>query len=408
MSAGTLSLTNKSAAVSGTGTSFTTELKVGDFIVFNVGGTAYTIPVKAITNNTQLTLISNYTGPTQSGVAWFSVPQEAQSLISSALATQSAEALRGLNYDKMNWQQVFSATGNVTVTLPDGSSFTGPSWGNITTSLNGKADKTSLGGAAYLEVGTSGGTVAAGNDSRFGTVDGKTGGNIAGTVTVYNSTSGLSGAKAVISPGALDVYGAPNSAGAIYYHFGASDQYTSRFIEIAAGTMDLQSASGISRFRVAGGFCSRAGLSGVFGNNYWNLYYDGSTKLYIDTTLIGNISTTAVSDRRLKKDISYVTDEDTANALDQVMQWKPATYKFKARGELIPESEQKLGIIANDLVEISPECVSGKGLDDSYDGINPYDAYWLNTDAMIMKLAMSVQQQHKIIQQLKTMVEQTS
>ncbi|MDQ1934478.1 hypothetical protein NUU98_22295, partial [Cronobacter sakazakii] len=131
MSAGTLTLTNKSAAVSGTGTSFTTELKVGDFIVFNVGGTAYTIPVKTITSNTQLTLISNYTGPTQSGVAWFSVPQEAQSLISSALATQSAEALRGLNYDKMNWQQVFSATGNATVTLPDGSTFTGPSWGSI-------------------------------------------------------------------------------------------------------------------------------------------------------------------------------------------------------------------------------------------------------------------------------------
>ncbi|WP_199783508.1 tail fiber domain-containing protein, partial [Cronobacter malonaticus] len=164
--------------------------------------------------------------------------------------------------------------------------------------------------------------------------------------------------------------------------------------------MDLQSSSGISRFRVAGGFCSRAGLSGVFGNNYWNLYYDGSTKLYIDTTLIGNISTTAVSDRRLKKDIVYITSEDNTRALEEVMQWKPATYKFKARGELIPESEQKLGIIANDLVEISPECVSGKGLDDSYDGINPYDAYWLNTDAMIMKLAMAIQEQNKIIREL--------
>ncbi|MDK1234415.1 tail fiber domain-containing protein [Cronobacter turicensis] len=168
--------------------------------------------------------------------------------------------------------------------------------------------------------------------------------------------------------------------------------------------MDLQSASGISRFRVAGGFCSRAGLSGVFGNNYWNLYYDGSTKLYIDTTLIGNISTTAVSDRRLKKDIVYITSEDTTRALEEVMQWKPATYKFKARGELIPESEQKLGIIANDLVEISPECVSGKGLDDSYDGINPYDAYWLNTDAMIMKLAMAIQEQNKIIRELQVSI----
>ncbi|MDT3535442.1 tail fiber domain-containing protein [Cronobacter malonaticus] len=404
MSAGTLTLTNKSAAVTGAGTLFTTELKVGDFIVFNVGGAAYTIPVKAITSNNQLTLISNYTGPSQSSVAWFAVPQEAQSLISSALATQSAEALRGLNYDKMNWQQVFSATGNVTVTLPDGSSFTGPSWGSITTSLNGKADKSSLGGAASLEVGTGAGTVAAGNDPRLGTVDGKTGGNIAGTATFYNMASGLSGARAVISPGALDVYGAPNSAGAIYYHFGGSDQYTSRLIEIAAGTMDLQSSSGISRFRVAGGFCSRAGLSGVFGNNYWNLYYDGSTKLYIDTTLIGNISTTAVSDRRLKKDIVYITSEDTTRALEEVMQWKPATYKFKARGELIPESEQKLGIIANDLVEISPECVSGKGLDDSYDGINPYDAYWLNTDSMIMKLAMAIQEQNKIIRELQVSI----
>ncbi|EOM2937066.1 hypothetical protein [Cronobacter malonaticus] len=141
MSAGTLTLTNKSAAVTGTGTSFTTELKVGDFIVFNVGGAPYTIPVKSITSNTQLTLISNYTGPTQSGVAWFSVPQEAQSLISSALATQSAEALRGLNYDKMNWQQVFSSNDNITVTLPDGSTFTGPAWLKLVSMLNNRLAK---------------------------------------------------------------------------------------------------------------------------------------------------------------------------------------------------------------------------------------------------------------------------
>ncbi|EOX8913570.1 tail fiber domain-containing protein, partial [Citrobacter freundii] len=38
MSAGTLTLTNNSAQVSGTGTSFTTELTAGDFIVVSVGG----------------------------------------------------------------------------------------------------------------------------------------------------------------------------------------------------------------------------------------------------------------------------------------------------------------------------------------------------------------------------------
>ncbi|EPR9128362.1 pyocin knob domain-containing S74 family peptidase [Cronobacter malonaticus] len=128
MSAGTLTLTNKSAAVTGNGTSFTTELKAGDLIIVKVGGTPYTLPVKTITNNTQLTLVSDYTGPTQSGVTWFAVPQEAQSLITAALASQTAEALRGLNLDKTNWQQVFSASDDITVTLKDGSTFSGPSW----------------------------------------------------------------------------------------------------------------------------------------------------------------------------------------------------------------------------------------------------------------------------------------
>ncbi|ELY4137221.1 tail fiber domain-containing protein, partial [Cronobacter sakazakii] len=104
MSAGTLTLTNKSAAIIGTGTSFTTELKAGDLVVIKIGGTPYTLPVKSISGNTQLTLVSNYTGPTQSGVSWFAVPQEAQSLITASLASQTAEALRGLNLDKTNWQ----------------------------------------------------------------------------------------------------------------------------------------------------------------------------------------------------------------------------------------------------------------------------------------------------------------
>lgn len=148
MSAGTLSLTNKSATVSGTGTSFTTDLKAGDFIVVKIGGTPYTLPVKTITSNTQLTLVSNYTGPTQSGVAWFAVPQEAQSLITAALASQTAEALRGLNLDKTNWQQVFSSTGNITVRLPDGSTFSGPSWQYMVNTVATKADKTALDGKA--------------------------------------------------------------------------------------------------------------------------------------------------------------------------------------------------------------------------------------------------------------------
>ncbi|MGI1966775.1 phage tail protein, partial [Citrobacter freundii] len=110
MSAGTLTLTNNSVQVLGTGTSFTTELTAGDFIVVTVGGVPYTLPVKSVESGTVLTLISNFTGPTQSGAAWSAVPRVALNMVTAALVAQSAEALRGLNYDKQNWQQVFSAS----------------------------------------------------------------------------------------------------------------------------------------------------------------------------------------------------------------------------------------------------------------------------------------------------------
>ncbi|EIC7393228.1 tail fiber domain-containing protein [Salmonella enterica] len=144
MSAGTLTLNNNSASVAGTDTTFTTELAAGDFIVVVVGGVPYTLPVLEVNSNTRLTLVSNYTGPRATGAAWSAVPRVALNMVTAALVAQSAEALRGLNYDKQNWQQVFSGTGNITVRLPDGSSYTGPAWGGITTALEGKADKTAL------------------------------------------------------------------------------------------------------------------------------------------------------------------------------------------------------------------------------------------------------------------------
>ena len=144
MSAGTLTLTNNSAQVSGAGTSFTTELAVGDFVVATVGGIPYTLPVKTIESNTGLTLVSNFTGPTQSGAAWSAVPRVALNMVTAALVTQGVEALRGLNYDKQNWQQFFTADGDVTITLPDTSQTTGPSAKKLINSVSNKADKTAL------------------------------------------------------------------------------------------------------------------------------------------------------------------------------------------------------------------------------------------------------------------------
>lgn len=141
MSAGTLTLTNNSAAVAGSGTAFTTELAAGDFIVVTVGGVPYTLPIKSVESGTALTLVSNFTGPTQSGAAWSAVPRVALNMVTAALVAQSAEALRGLNYDKQNWQQFFTADGDVTITLPDTSQTTGPSAKKLINSVSDKAKK---------------------------------------------------------------------------------------------------------------------------------------------------------------------------------------------------------------------------------------------------------------------------
>ncbi|WP_438803019.1 hypothetical protein [Kluyvera ascorbata] len=136
MSAGTLTLNNDSPVVGGTGTTFTTDLVSGDFIVVVVGGVTYTLPVLEVNSNTRLTLVSNYTGPRLAGAAWQAVPRVVQNQITAELVVQTTAALRGLNYDKQNWQAVFSASGDITVMLPDGSTFTGPSWKSLIDILN--------------------------------------------------------------------------------------------------------------------------------------------------------------------------------------------------------------------------------------------------------------------------------
>jgi hypothetical protein len=49
MSAGTITLTNGSAIVGGSGTSFATELAAGDFIVSTVGGVIIRCPLNRST-----------------------------------------------------------------------------------------------------------------------------------------------------------------------------------------------------------------------------------------------------------------------------------------------------------------------------------------------------------------------
>lgn len=362
MSAGTLTLTNNSASVSGSGTSFTTELAAADFIVTTVGGVDYTLPVKTVDSTTALTLVSNYTGPTQAGAAWYAVPRVAMNLVTAALVAQSAEALRGLNYDKQNWQQIFTASGTATIKIPDGTSFTGPTWNSLATSLaskadktalDGKADKSSLGNAAALNVGTTSGTVAAGDDSRLGTVNGKSGGTISSDVTVNG--------KLASSPGTVGSYlnalnGAGYKQGITIDSTGSSALFSNSYkynngsgYELCTGFGAV--GTGTSTWPVS--ILMQTANDTTFGARIWSFSMSTGD---LSCSGSGNqpgayiFTKAATSDRTLKHGIEY---NDGLQSYENIKKISPCSFIYND-----DEKERiRRGVIAQDVREIDADYV---------------------------------------------------
>lgn len=140
MATGTLTLTQNNTAVTGSGTAFTSDLSVGDIIFVALGGVNYTLVVSAIASNTSLTIARAFLGSTTSGVVWTAVPQAVLIGIHAQLAADTAWARRAAITDKVTWQRVFSSSGQIEVPLPDGSSFTGPSWKSMADTLSTVVD----------------------------------------------------------------------------------------------------------------------------------------------------------------------------------------------------------------------------------------------------------------------------
>jgi len=234
MPAGTIALTNGSATVTGTGTAFTNEFKTGDFLGVVVGGVPYTLIVSGITSDTSLTTAASFTGPSTSGLAWYAVPATLQTAITQQAMNDMSKVIRGMIQEKANWQQVYSVTGNITVKLPDGSTFTGPSWGYMASQYANKLDKSQnlkdiqdtaaartnlqLGNSSTANIGSASGTVAAGDDGRINGALQKSGGQITGSIQ-HNA------------PGAYRT----NTAGARYNAFGNTYLDVDRWTQIDVG-----------------------------------------------------------------------------------------------------------------------------------------------------------------------------
>ncbi|EHK0944130.1 tail fiber domain-containing protein [Citrobacter farmeri] len=386
MSAGTLTLTNNSTSVSGSGTAFSTELAAGDFIVVTVGGVPYTLPIKAVNSNTSLTLVSIYTGPTQSGAAWSAVPRVALNMVTAALVAQSAEALRGLNYDKQNWQQVFSGTGTITVKLPDGTTFSGPAWSSFTASLNGKAAKgvnsdiTRLSGLTTPLSITQGGTGATTNDNA------RTNLGLGSSATKDTGTSGAN----------VPLMSTENT-------WSANQNFNSNF----------KITNGIPNFSLmsSGADGALIGKTVMFVNdaNGANTYYarrfgDGSSAanqvvVYLPTTS-GTIALTGTSDIHYKHDVQPY---DGAQSLENIELMELVTFVFNDD----KQKRKRRGVIAQQIETIDPAYVKHtfEPVDDEG---NTRERVVLDNNPLLLDALCAIQVLSKRVSVLEGMVQEKS
>lgn len=151
MPAGTLTLTNNSTTVSGSGTSFTGEaIKAGDSIVVTIGQVVYTVLVASVASNTSLALSQRFQGPTSGGLAWQVVPWNTMMQISSQMYALVSYNQRAHNLARTNWEKVLTTNGPVQIVAPDGSTVNGIGWPALDaskankTDLDAKANKTDL------------------------------------------------------------------------------------------------------------------------------------------------------------------------------------------------------------------------------------------------------------------------
>ncbi|AWD90215.1 putative chaperone of endosialidase [Dickeya phage Sucellus] len=215
-----------------------------------------------------------------------------------------------------------------------------------------------LGGAAVLSVGTAAGTVAAGNDGRFGTLEGKTGGTVRSEVVVNGVVHGNT-----FRPNSLSTEESGNTR-SIGINF--------------ADVVPL--AATIEYYLVAGQYHSL------------RMLIDSATYSFRGTGVATAVSWQSTSDSRLKEEQEEITD-----SLSKLMQLTGKTYKLYGM--------EMAGLIAQDVDKVMPEAVAKLGEAKLPDGSTIYDALALDYNAITALHVNATKEIAKELVELKILVE---
>lgn len=143
--AGTVAVTINSKTVTGTGTQWASAVQgigAGQMLLIPGDGTITAYEIASVDSNTKITLVNNYTAATGSGKSYAIVNTYVDSVPDFARRLAAQIAYYQTQMDGLN--SIYTGTGNVTLTAPDGTVVTVPSYnkltGDMTTSVGNVND----------------------------------------------------------------------------------------------------------------------------------------------------------------------------------------------------------------------------------------------------------------------------